>query len=251
MLIVVALASVNRATAQDATAQPPAAEDPAHPAWHGSLSLGLAVANGIQSQRSLQLDGDLLRPFSDGGRFVASASRQYQNVTFPSAALLSDRTNIAVGADQNVTKNTVAIVRSLYLKDSQLLVNSRFEELFGYGIHLYDKTKKRIDFQLVPGLSLYNEDLSYADNSGWKSAIGFYEKFSGKFDKVWSVSNSFRFRNDFSDSNRSVESSAALEGMITKSLGLQIGYQYNYESIVPDGFPSFLSMLSAGLKFQF
>ena len=253
-LTIVALAGVGRVEAQDAPAdksQPPAAQEPAHRAWHGSLGVSIAIANGIQEQKNLSLDGDVVRPFSDGGRFVAQASRQYQKVIFPSEAALADRTNVAIGADQDLTKNTVIIVRSLYLQDANLQVNSRYEELFGYGLHLYDKTRKRIDFEFVPGMSVYNENLAYANDEGWRASFGFYEQFSGKFNKVWSINNAFRVRKDFTTSNRSIESSASVEGQITKAVGMQIGYQYNYESIVPSGFPNYLSLLSAGLKFQF
>lgn len=250
-LTIVALAG--RVEAQDASgdkSQPPAAQEPADPAWHGSLDFRIAIANGVQEQKSISLGGEVVRPFSNGGRFAASASKEYDSVTFPSASLLADSTKVAIGVDQDV-KNTVILVRSMYFQDTTLQVNSRYEELFGYGLHLYDKTKKRIEFELVPGLSVYDEHLVYASDAGWHAGYGFYEKFSAKFNNVWSFNNSFRIRKNFRNSDRSVESSTSVEGMITKSLGIQIGSAYMHESIVPDGFPNYLSVLSAGVKFQF
>lgn len=253
-----------RAHAQDAPAQAPAgqpaagqpaagqpaAEEPKHPAFHGSLSVGLSAATGVQEQRAYQFEGDLTRPFSDGGRFVANVQRQYQNVTFPSPSLLADRSSFAVGADQNVTKYTVAMARSMYLKDALLYVNSRYEEIGGYGLHAYNK-EKNVDLALVPGFSVYKENLAYAADDGWKTGYGFLEKFSGKFKKVWSIENSFRFRRDFSDSNRSIESVASITGMLNKAMGVQFEFQYNYESVVPPDFPNYLTVTVVGLKFQF
>jgi putative salt-induced outer membrane protein YdiY len=255
--IVIVLGEATVARAQDAPAaagQPPAqspATIPAHRPWHGSLNIGLSAASGAQEQRSFQLGGSLVHPLSDGGRFVASASRQYQKVTFPSASLLADRTSLIVGADADLTTHTIAMVRSMYLKDVQFLVDSRFEELAGYGLRFQDKDKKAIDLQVLPGLSFYKEDLAFADPSGWKSAYGFFEKFSAKLTNAWSIENSFRYRHDIADVKRSIESVATLDGAITKTLGVELEYQYNYESVVPPDFPNYLSLFVAGIKFKF
>ena len=237
--------------ADKAPAPAPAAQDPEHPAWHGNASVGFAFAAGVQEQKSFQFDAGITRPFSDGGSFYATADKSYQHVTFPSEGVLADRTNLAVGATQNITKYSTVMAQSEYLKDAQLSINSRYEELFGYGVHYYDKDKKKYDFVFAPGVSFYHEDLAFANQEGWKGGYGFLEKFKGSFDKTWSVSNSFRLRKNFSDTNRSVESVASLEGMFNKAVGLQFSYQYNYESIVPPGFPNYLSIVTAGLKFQF
>ena len=247
------LALIAGATAAHAQTAPAAAPPPppSPPAWHGSLSAGVSSASGVQASRSIQLQGSLVRPFSHGGRFVANAAHDYQRVTFPSDTPLADRTNIAIGEDEHPTPHTVIIARSMYLRDSLLQIDSRFEQLIGYGLQLHDKDKKALDLQLVPGLSIYKEDLAYADPAGWKSAWGFYEKFSGNLSEVWSIENSFRFRHDFSDAKRSIESAAAVDGKITKTLAVQFQYQYNYESVVPPDYPSYLSMFIAGLKFKF
>jgi putative salt-induced outer membrane protein YdiY len=223
---------------------------PVHPAWHGSASAGVALAGGVQAQRGYQLAGDVRRPFSDGGSFVANAARDYQKVTFPSPALLADRTTLSGGADLNTSKKTVAMARSMYMRDKLLYVDSRYEELVGFGLHLSDASK-RFDLQVVPGVSIFKQDLSYSDDRDWQGGGGVYEKFTGKINAAWSVGNSFRFRRNWTKVDRSVESVASLTGAIIKPLGLQLEYQYNYESIVPPGFPNYLQVVSAGLRFQF
>lgn len=230
--------------------QPAAAAAPKRSPWHGSLNLGIGLADGVQAQRGYQVSASVKRPFSDGGDFVAQAIRQYQKVTFPSESLIADRTSFAVGVDQHFTKHTVAMVRSMYLRDQLMYVDSRYEQLLGYGVHLYD-AKKRFELQLVPGVSIYKQDLRYSDDDSWQSGGGIYEKFAAKINEKWSVENSFRYRRNFEDPDNSIESLASLQGMITKTLGLQMEYQYNYESIVPPNFPHYLQILSAGLRFQF
>jgi hypothetical protein len=240
------------ALAQQPAAQaPPAAPAaPPRPSWHGNFSFGVGLAGGVQAQRGYQVNAGVQRPFSDGGNFNANVSRQYQHVTFPSESLLADRLSIGVGGEQNLTKYSVIMARSMYLRDQLLYVDSRYEELFGYGLHLYDATK-RFDLQLVPGVSFYKENLAYSDARDWKGGGGFYEKFTAKVNAAWSFENSLRFRRNFGDSDRSVESVADLNGMFTRTLGMQLEYQYNYESIVPPDFPNYLQVLSAGLRFQF
>lgn len=232
---------------------PPAQHEPAvptHQSWHGSASLGVGLAGGAQAQKGYQFDISVLRPFSSGGRFVGNASRDYQRVTFPEKNLLSDRLAAAAGIDLNVTAHTTAMVHSLYLRDKLLYVDSRFEQLAGYGLRLYPESK-RWELLLIPGISVFKQDLVYSDLKGWESGWGFFQKFTGKLNAAWTVENSFRFRDNFTDVDRSIESTARISGMITKTLGLQLEYQYNHESIVPEGFPEYLQVLSAGLRFQF
>ncbi|MEI8154269.1 MAG: DUF481 domain-containing protein [Hyphomicrobiales bacterium] len=122
--------------------------------------------------------------------------------------------------------------------------------MFGYGLHLYD-ANKRFELQFVPGVSFFKQDLAYSDQKDWESGFGFFEKFTGKINAGWSVENAFRFRRNFKRADRSIEAVASLNGMITRSMGMQLEYQYNHESIVPPDFPNYLQVLSAGLRFQF
>jgi hypothetical protein len=223
---------------------------PARPPFSGSLDFSAAFASGIQGQRSFQVAGALDRPFSDGGSFVANASYDYQKVTAPTPTPLSDRTSVAAGVDQNLSAHTVVIVRSMYLRDKQLLINSRFEQLAGYGLHLSDRDKG-FDLQLVPGLSVYDQDLGYPADEGWQQGFGFFEKLSVRLNGAWSIGNSFRFRRNFGEPHKSIESAANLTGMITPAVGVQLNYQYNFESQVPPDFPNYLSVLSAGLHLEF
>ena len=258
LLTVTPLAHAQQPAAATASSQQPGAQVPAvapapappRPAWHGSLSAGIALASGVQAQRGYQLNVGVQRPFSDGGNFSATAAREYQRVTFPSESLLSDRISLGAGVEQHLSPHSVMMARSMFLKDRLLYVDSRYDELLGYGLHLFD-AKKRFDFEFVPGVSFLKEDLGYSDATDWKAAGGFYEKFTGKINAAWSLENSLRFRRNFKSSDRSTESVAALNGMVTKTLGVQLEYQYNYESIVPPGYPNYLSVLSAGIKFRF
>lgn len=219
-------------------------------AWHGTFNVGLALAQGVEEQRGYQLSGTVKKQFADHASFLANASREYQRVTFPSESVLSDRSSASIGIDLDPSKHTVFMARSMFLRDQLMYVNSRFEQLAGYGYQWVDAKKKR-QFQFVPGVSIFKQDLTYSDNTGWETGWGFYEKFEGEITPTWSASNSFRLRHNFKNFNRSVEAIAALQGKIAKPLSLQIQYQWNHESVVPDGFPEFLSVLSVGLRFQF
>jgi putative salt-induced outer membrane protein YdiY len=254
---IVCLAVCLTAGARDAAAQAPAptsAEAQAAAkkalAWHGTFNVGFAIAQGVEEQRGYQLSGTVKKQFADHASFLANASRQYQHVTFPSESLLSDRSSASIGFDMDPSKHTVFMARSMYLRDPLMYVIKRFEQLAGYGYEWVDPAKKRM-LQLVPGISIFKQDLTYSDNTGWESGWGFYEKFEGEISPTWSLSNSFRYRHNFKNFNRSVEAIAALQGKISKPLSLQIEYQWNHESVVPEGFPQFLSVLSVGLRFQF
>lgn len=250
MLVAGARGTVMAQTPAPTPAEQQAAAAKAALAWHGSFRVGMALAQGVQEQRGYQLSGTVKRQFADHASFLANASREYQKVTFPSTSLLSDRTSASAGLDMDPTKHTVFMARSMYLRDPLMYVNKRFEQLVGYGYQYVDAKKKR-EFQFVPGISVFKQDLAYSEDIDWEAGWGFYQKFQGELTPVWSLSNSFRFRKNFKNINRSVEAIAGLQGKIAKPLSLQIEYQWNHESVVPDGFPEFLSVLSVGLRFQF
>ena len=240
-------------------AQQPAAPAPANasaaPAppkrpWHGSINVGIGLADGVQSQKGYQLSASTKKAITDSGDFVAQAQRQYQKITFPSESLIADRTSFAVGLDKHFTKHTELLARSMYLQDQLMYVNSRFEQLVGYGWDIFD-ANKRFELHLVPGMSVYKQDLKYSVDKEWQTGFGLYEKFTGKINAGWGVENSFRWRRNIDDPDNSIESVASLNGMITKTMGIQMEYQYNYESIVPPNFPHYLQVLSAGFRFQF
>jgi hypothetical protein len=262
VVTLVLLGVVGSAHAQD-TAPVPAAVAPApataeaqagQPAgarrWHGTFNAGLGLAGGAQAQRGYQISASLSRAFSDKGRFVANFSHDYQRVTFPEKAVLSDRLSAGIGVDHSITRNTVAMVRSLYLSDEQLHVNARFEELAGYGLHVFN-ADKRYELYLIPGVSVFKQDLSYSDILDWEVGFGFYQKLVAKFNDAWSLEETFRFRDNVTDDDRSIESGVQLHGAFTRSLGVQFEYQFNLETIVPPGYPSYLQVLSVGLRFQF
>ncbi len=258
-ILLISVPSITTAAPQSDAPQAPSQAQAQAPApaplrhertWHGSLNFGLAVASGAQAQRGYQVAAGLKHAFTDGGTLVAQASKQYQRVTFPDEAVLSDRSAASLGIDLNPTKHTVVMVRSMYLRDKQMYVNSRFEQLAGVGVHLYDE-KKRFEFQFIPGFSLFKQDLGYSDIHDWETGWGFFEKFTAHINESWSFDNSFRFRSNFKDDDKSIESVTSLNGRITKAMGMQLEYQYNHESIVPPGYPAYFQVLSAGLKFQF
>jgi hypothetical protein len=243
------------APAQTPAAAPTAAEAQAAAqkqalAWHGTFSGGLALANGAEAQRGFQVSGTVKKQFADHASFLANAAHQYQRVTFPSESVLADRSSASVGLDLDPTKHTIFMARSMFLRDQLMYVNHRFEQLAGYGFQWVDPKKKRM-FQFVPGISIFKQDLTYSDDVNWEAGYGFYEKFEGEITPTWSFSNSFRVRKNFKNLHRSVEAIAALQGKISKPLSMQVEYQWNHESVVPDGFPEFLSVLSVGLRFQF
>ena len=243
--------------AQPPTRPPPAAAavSPAPPGppgrpWHGSLSAGLGLASGAQAQRGYQFDAAATRQFSAIGHFTGNVSHEYEKITYPSESLSADRSAASVGADFVTTKHTVLMARSLFLRDQLLEVDARFEQLIGYGGHFFGP-KRHYELYLVPGLSVFKQDLTYSDLLGWQAGLGFYERFVVKIAPTWSVDQSLRFRNNVTDADRSIEALARIQLMLTKTLSVQLSHQFNHESIVPDGSPNYLQTLSAGLRFQF
>lgn len=243
-----ALAALSLFSTSASAQTAPAAPKPSP--LRGSLSLGAGLANGAQAQRQYGIDFDLERDLTKEGKLAARFSRDYQRVTFPHDSLLNNRTAISGGAELHPGKNQLLMLQSMFLKDELLEVDSRFELLAGYG-RRFAKADGTFRIEIVPGLSFYKEDLTFNDDKGWKSGYGFFERMSARINKTWSVQNEFRIRKQFSTDNRSIESSATARAAMTKTISLELDYQYNHESTVPDGFPTYLSILRVGLNVRF
>lgn len=240
------------AHAQQAAAAAPAAPAaaPAPQPWHGAFNAGGGLAAGVQEQRTLSIDAQIGRAFREGGRVALDVGEDYSRIDFPTANTLANRTSVGLGVEQELSARVVLAAKSMYLRDELLYVESRFEQLAGVGGRWHN-AKKTIEFEVIPGVTVYKQDLKYSDDLSWRAGVGVYESLKGRLNDQWSIENAFRIRRDLKIDNTSVESSAAATASITKALGLQLGVQYNYESTVPPDFPNYLFSLTAGFRVQF
>jgi len=249
-----------RVRAQAADKSPTAAAAAVQPAtpekheFHGTLTAGVQLMDGVTEAKGAKLDGALTRPYSETGQFVARGSVDYSKVVVSDnprvESVQSNRDLFGVGVDQTFGAHGVSMVRSLYLRDPLHEVFYRFEQMAGVGVRFTDAAK-RTTLTVVPGVSLLKEDTYLDTPEGWQEGVGFYQELGVKVDKTWSFQNSFTYRHDLRAGDYSIEADAALTGRVAKAAGLQTQYQYVRESFVPPGVKPFQSTLQIGLQLKF
>ena len=170
--------------------------NPQPPAWHGSLSLGLSSASGVQAQRSLQVQSSLVRPFSTAG----ALSPPPRTITSVYVSMIP-RSPIAP-ASRSARTSTRREHRD-HPDHDVICATACWRSVTGssrwpatYRCSTTRQAGDRVS-GWCPDLSIYKE-ISYADAAGWKPAYGSIEIFRD-LRQVWSIQNSFRFRRDFTD----------------------------------------------------
>lgn len=238
------------APAADIVKTPEASRNPVH----GSLTAGFQFLQGVTQAWGGSFDGNLSKAYSERGTFVTRGTYNYAKVTIADAPKVdkvqANRGQISVGLDQTFGAHGVVQARSLYLRDPVQQIFSRYEELVGVGYRDADKAK-RIDFAVVPGVSLLRQDTFLATDLGWQAAVGLHQQLGVNFNKSWSVAQGFNYRHNLRDEADSIEESASLTGLIAKGLGLQIQHLYTRESLVPPGVPPYQQTFQVGLQVKF
>ena len=221
---------------------------------HGSLTAGFQFLGGVTEAWGGSFDGSISRAYSEQGKLVARGTYNYAKVTISDSPKVdkvqTNRGQISVGLDQTFSAHGVFQARSSYLRDPVQQIFSRYEELIGVGYHYADKAE-RVDFVLVPALSLLRQQTFLANDDGWQAGVGVHEQLSAKINKAWSLGNGFTYRHNMRDNDDSIEESASLTGQIAKGLGLQIQQLYVRESLAPPGVPPYQQTFQVGLQVKF
>src|SRR5579872_171733 len=202
---------------------PPAAPADTDPkALHGELTAGFQVLTGVNEAWGSSFDGNVAKPYSDRGKFVARATYNYAKVTVQDEPLIekiqSDRLLLSAGVDQSFSTHGVFMARTVFLRDTVQEIPQRYEETVGAGYHVLNK-ERGLEFSLVPDLSAVHQETYLGNDTGWQAGLGVHEQFAWKFTGAWSVENLFNYSHNYGDGGSdSIESNASLTGALKKGL---------------------------------
>jgi len=111
---------------------------------------------------------------------------------------------------------------------------------------------KQAEFRIVPGIALISHDKDIDSENGFNTNIGIYQDFRVTFAKAWQFTQYFSGSHDVKDSDDYVLAfDTRLTGAITKRLGLQLQYHYDYESLLLAGTEPNYSKIVTGLQITF
>jgi hypothetical protein len=239
-------------------AQPPAGEpakppEPPHKLT-GNLTVGISLESGQTDLNATQFVILGQRPYSKDGAFTMKGGYTRATTRPPGSPLrikVADRLEGDVGIENNYGDRWVLMMRLQALRDTIERIDYEVEQITGFGVRLYDK-KKRVQVRIVPGIALISHDKNIQVENGFNVNWGVYQDARIAVAKGWELTQFISASKDIKDKDDYVLASyAGLTGAITKRLGLQLSYQYNYTRLLPPGVEPWYQKIVAGLQVNF
>jgi putative salt-induced outer membrane protein YdiY len=250
-LVLVMLGMASTAHAQATTsAQTPAASDANR--FTGSATVGISLESGRTDLNGIQTLLEGQRPYSQGSTLTTYLSYAYATTGAPgepARQTVANRLEGAVDLSQNFRKHLVMMLRVQALRDPVAQIRYRIGEMAGFGVRVGEK---RVRFRLVPGVAFLNDDRHIAGEKGFHVHYGVYEELTATVSPEWTFTQYVSASRDVAHGhNQIVAVVARLAGAITKRVGIQFSYQYDYESIQPLGVEPDNQKTTVGLQFKF
>jgi hypothetical protein len=231
--------------------QQPGGAAPPRRAFTGSITGGMSLESGRTDLNGVQIDFAGQKPYSRGafttGAIYTYARTRPRGLTQRFTA--ADRFFASAGIEHNLGRIPILMTRTMFLRDEVASVHHRIEQMGGIGANL---SNDRVRFRIVPGVSFLNQDRGRAQDSGNDTYYGVYEDFSFRINPFWTFTQYFFSKRDFSDPHDYIfDGKAALTGMVTRRLGMQLSYYYAHENILPPGAIGRYQKVMAGLQVKF
>lgn len=228
--------------------------DPAAPKgkFHGSLTAGVSMETGRTDQSGVQIQFQGQQSFTKTAIFTTSLT--YMHATTlppgqPSRVTVANRLDVGFGIEQNVRKHGVLILRSQVLRDPIARIDYRVEEMGGFGVRAGGK---RAEFRVVPGIGLIWDAKNVPNEPGYHTHYGIYQDFRAVLSPTFMFLEAGQFSQNVSNSADYIANfDARLMGMITKTIGIQLQYTLNRESILPPGVDPVYAKTMAGVQIRF
>jgi len=248
-----------------APTQPPAQTPPAQPAqgqpppepphkFSGTFTAGISLESGQTDLNGTQLTLQGQRPYSRDGTFTIKAGYTRATTRPPQSPVkikVADRQEADAGIEENFGNHGVWMLRGQALRDTIQRIDYQVAALAGVGVRLYDKNK-RVQVRIVPGIALLSHDKNIQVENGFNVNWGVYQDAKIAVSKGWEFTQYINASKDVKDKNDYVLASyAGLTGAITKRLGLQLSYEYNYTRLLPPGIEPWYQKIVTGLQVNF
>lgn len=240
--------------AQDPTgnAAGQAAAAPAPAGFTGSVTVGASLESGRTDLSAVQISFQAQKPNSRADTLTMAASFTHATSQRPGRDdrfTVADRLDANIGIEHNFGDTLVMMVRTQGVRDPIAQIDYRIEQLFGLGARL---GTGRVRVRIIPGFSVLSHDKNIATENGFNTNYGFYQDTVVTMTPAWTFRQFILASRDVSDQNDHVISaSAQLTGAITRRLGIQLSYQYSFESLLPPGVESQYQKALAGLQVSF
>ena len=209
------------------------------------METGRTDLTGVQ----LQLAGK--RPYSAAGAVDVSFGYTYATTAPPGQSdrvTVADRLTATFDVEQNYGKRLVMMLRAQTLRDPVAQIQYRIAESAGLGVRLGDK---RVQVRLLPGIAFLNDQM-HTTYDGFKVHYGLYEDITATITPAWTFAHYLSASRNVSDSQDYIIAlDATLTGAITRRVGIQLAYLFNYEKRLPPGVEPGYQKTTAGVQIKF
>lgn len=235
-----------------ASAVPPAQTPAAPHGFSGSATVGVSLESGRTDLNGIQVAYHGLRPYSDNGAYTMAANYTFASTRPPGSddrITVSNHLDANAGIEHNYGKRWVLMLRLQGMRDPIAHVDYRVQQLTGFGIRF---GTKRAQARFIPGLAFIVHDKNVETENGFNTNIGFYHDLMVQLTPAWTFSEFVTASHDVKDDDDYFfTADAKLTGAITRRLGLQVSFQYSYESLLPPGVEAWYQKTMVGLQIKF
>jgi hypothetical protein len=234
---------------QDPNVAPP--EQPAAPKlkFAGSVTAGVSLESGRTDLNAVQIVLQGRRPYSRDGSFTMGGTYTHGTTRPPGRSerfTVANHADASIGIEHNFGKRMVLMLRSQALRDTIQKIDYRFSEIVGLGVRL---GTKRVQARIIPGLAFLVHDKNVAAENGFNLNYGLYQDLRITLPNNWTLTELISASHDVRDNSDLIFSGdVRLTGAITKRLGVQLSYHYDYEDLVPAGVEPRYQKIIAGVQ---
>jgi hypothetical protein len=221
--------------------------------FKGSGIVGVSLESGRTDLQGIQVDFLGRRPYENGSAVSVAVKFTYATtqaeVPGSPRIIVADRFAASFAVEQNLSEHAVMMFLTEGLRDSIAQIDYRIGELAGVGARLGGK---RVKIRVVPGIAFFQVDKNIQDGKGFQVDYGLYQDMAVTLSSAWTlIEHIGAARNITKSRDYIVSGEVKLHGDITKHVGMQFSYEYNFERLEPPGIDPEYQKTIAGLQISF
>lgn len=240
---------VDAQTPSAAAQAPPAA--PA-PKFTGTATTSVSLETGRTDLSGISVDLTGKRTYKADGEIGVSFNYAHATTDPPGETgrtTVANRLTATFDVAHNFGERVVAVARVQALRDPVSRIDYRIGEMAGLGLRL---ANTRSSFRFVPGIAFLNDDKNVVSEPGFHVHYGLFQDLATKLTPEWTFTQLLLATRDFANPRDYVLTfDARLTGAITKLIGIQLSYRYDYERILPPGINPKYQKTAAGVQLRF
>ena len=190
-----------------------------------------AKLGAVGVQKTAQASGSIVRATATDAESL-EGSYTYADYQ-PSPTAVVDNYSTAFAWNHALTPLDYTVSRTIYEVDRVRDIYHSFAEIVGVGHKWLNTPTDKLDF--VPGLVLSNERKNFVFDDKWETGYGFLESYTHNFNPYVSLEERVLARTIFNDESfYAYDAYVGFTGMLSKTLGIKVGFTYNFDNSAPD-----------------